>query len=116
MGRSPSSMRRSCDRIKIESVVGKKDGSYLRRIGVLCLCALTARVQLYAAGIVDPLLPAYRAEQAVRAELNSLGDNTMDTLMNDWLRAFQVSQPKVQKGSHWEFLGTAVAISALMFE
>jgi ABC-type phosphate transport system substrate-binding protein len=103
-------------RIKTQSLSRRKISERLRVVHLLCLCGLIGTAQLRAAGTIDPSLPGYRAEQAVAGELNSLGDNTMDGLMNDWLGAFQNRQPKVQKGAHWEFLGTALAVSALMFD
>ena len=54
---------------------------------------------LMAAGMVDPALPAYRPEYEVKAELNSIGDNTMKHLMDAWWLEFQQRQPAARQGA-----------------
>jgi ABC-type phosphate transport system substrate-binding protein len=85
---------------------------------VKCTVALLLLIvgALHAAGSLDPALTEYRPEQPVRGPLNSVGDATMEPLMEAWLAAFQQHHPDVVRGARWQHPGNDAAIGALMFE
>lgn len=84
----------------------------MRRFGALLCLAGT----LHAAGPLDPALPDYRPEQPVAGGLNSVGDDTIGPLMDEWLAAFRQHQPGITRGARWSHPGSAAAIGALMLE
>jgi ABC-type phosphate transport system substrate-binding protein len=77
--------------------------------------ALAARLCL-AADALDPALPTYRPERQLTAEINSVGDDSMKSLMDALLSGLQMRQPGVRRGARWEHAGDATVFGALMFE
>jgi len=77
---------------------------------------LAGLASLHAAGPLDPALPDYRPEQSVSGGLNSVGDDTIEPLMQAWLAAFQQHQPGIVRGERWSHPGGAAAFGALMLE
>lgn len=84
----------------------------MRRLGAL----LGLVGALHAAGPLDPSLPDYRPAQPVAGGLSSVGDDTIEPLMDAWLAAFQKHQPGITRGARWSHPGSAAALGALMLE
>ncbi|GAB3627646.1 Phosphate-binding protein PstS [Pandoraea terrae] len=68
-----------------------------------------------AAPAVDSALPAYQPEAHVAGPINSVGDDAMKPLMNDWLAAFEQRQPGIRRGTNWRHVSGVTAFGALMF-
>ena len=52
----------------------------------------------------------------IARDLASVGDDDMAPLMESWLAAFQKIHPAVKKGTRWEHLTSATAVTALALE
>ena len=63
---------------------------------------------------LDPTLPVYRAGEAARGPIRSVGSDGMKSLMERWMRDFIKLQPGVARGDRWEHLGTLNGFHALM--
>jgi ABC-type phosphate transport system substrate-binding protein len=79
------------------------------------VCVLLSLGTAQRASAVDGELPVYRAEQQVQGPINSVGDEAMKTLMDDWLNAFEKRQPGIRRGPNWQHVSDVTAFGALMF-
>lgn len=76
---------------------------------------LLAAVVLLGLAAPAPILAApSRVDEAL--PLSSVGDAGMGALMDEWLNALRQQQPDIVRGPHWQHVGDAAAIGALMFE
>ena len=82
---------------------------------LLWLCGL--RLALAARALeAAQTLPAYQPEAQVSGSLSSIGDGTMQPLMDGWFAGFRTRQRGVQKGGRWEHKSDGTAFGALLFE
>jgi ABC-type phosphate transport system substrate-binding protein len=73
---------------------------------VVALCILIAGI--------SPVDAQPRSGDAMA--LSSVGDASMEPLMDAWLGALREREPGLQRGPRWQHIGDVAAIGALMFE
>jgi ABC-type phosphate transport system substrate-binding protein len=65
---------------------------------------------------LDPALPVYKEVKGLHGKIDSIGSDGMKSLMDSWIEEFHRLQPLVQKGEHWEHLGTLNGFHALLVD